>query len=818
MSKNYLYYLFFLIFVSLTKNINSTTVFWELEYSDKKIPLKESGEAYLTINLKEAPKNTINFEHTVIIGIDLEKPDSTFSVKVHKHSSKDDEEVYKINFKSEKEGKNKFKITLYDYESKKSYVLEELVEFEYGEEKEVIEEVIPAPKNTKLTKNVAESYGENDTISFEFSLVDTNGNDIIGNSTFIKKLKILHNGNYDKNGEITCGKDGKTFNLTLKPDYLPLLQEINIEFNSDDKKQKFNLFSDDITTTIKLYPFYLNTEVTCQNCENITINDTPLVDINLFNYKKIPVNNDVFSDLFEVEIEGPLDSELKETHKYNLTKIFDEENLYQILYDIDDILIHSGTYKIKLYGDGFLIKEIEFIINPGFYDLNGFSLKFIDEKFNPIKAYVDTEFGMELKGTDCWGNPVGLSLKDDIEVYLENEKGRKIKFTKRFEDDEKGKLKIYITSETLGYARLRIYYKGEEVLRINKNKHLPRFIFNLVKCVKSELSQKLNKTLLGEEVILYLQCIDKSGNKLKRGGEKFTSENYFIANGKYTSFPVKIKDLKGGNYSFNFIPTVEGSYMISIYLDDKLFEVISFEVEKLHCEGSTPFLCPNKNLCVSNRRDCLEPNNCPEETPFLCPSMMPMMPGKCVESQMDCDCPYGFTRCEYMKYCVPSERLDMCADFSKISEKSCQKLKQFKNLCSDGICRLNKNLSPTQIVCPIGKVLCADLSCRDSYYDCKVSDYCYGKFRCPDQSCVKDYTECPSTISCQNKKYVCPDGTCVDSEIECEGLPICSGNTPYRCHDNLCVKDKNSCSKNVACGQRLALCSDFICRSSCDNI
>ena len=55
-------------------------------------------------------------------------------------------------------------------------------------------------------------------------------------------------------------------------------------------------------------------------------------------------------------------------------------------------------------------------------------------------------------------------------------------------------------------------------------------------------------------------------------------------------------------------------------------------------------------------------------------------------------------------------------------------------------------------------------------------------------------------------------------EIECEGLPICSGNTPYRCHDNLCVKDKNSCSKNVACGQRLALCSDFICRSSCDNI
>ena len=191
---------------------------------------------------------------------------------------------------------------------------------------------------------------------------------------------------------------------------------------------------------------------------------------------------------------------------------------------------------------------------------------------------------------------------------------------------------------------------------------------------------------------------------------------------------------------------------------------------------------------------CIEPeNDCPTSKPFLCKINNE---DACVESQLECDCPLGYIRCDYMKYCVPEDR---------------------KDLNADGICRMSEDLSPTQKVCPIGKVLCADLSCRDNYDDCSVSDYCEeGQMRCPDQSCVCDYTECPSTISCQNKKYVCPDGSCVDNEIECKALPNCSGDEPYRCHDNLCVKDKNSCIKNVPCGQKMALCSDLICRITCN--
>ena len=806
----------FIIFVSFSKNIYSTTIFWTLSNSNEFLELGNSGEAFLTLDLL-TPKLIIDFHNTIIIGIDLKKPDPTFSAKVHKHSSTPYKEVYKINFKSETIGKNEFTITLYDYDKKRAYLLDEPIEFEYGKKKIIDEEIIPSPKNTKLLKTFSKSYGENDTMTLEFSLVDTKGNDIIGNNTFVKKLKVTNNGKDSKNAEITFSKDGKTFYLTMKPEYLPLLQKINVEFNGN--KDKFNLFSDDIETTIKISPCYLNTELNCYNCENISLNETPLIDINLNNYLNVPVNANDYSKSFKIVIKGPLDNDdFKSKQKqYSVKKINEDGNLYQIQYKESDGFIYSGKYKIKVYEEDILIKEFEFNIYPGIYDLSKFSLEFKDEDFDPQEAFVDTAFGMILKGHDCFGNKVLLSFEEEIEINLENEKGKEIKYSAKFTGNSLGELEIDITSQTLGYAKLKMYINGIEILTVNKNQSLPEFFFNLMECVKSELfTDQLMSANIGKEISLYLQCLDESGNLVKRGGVKFTSENYFISNGKYTSFPVKIKDLKTGNYSFNFVPASEGYYTINIYLKDELFKEITFQIEELLCQGSTPFLCPNKNLCVSNRRECIEPkNDCPEETPFLC--KVNNFP-KCVESQIDCDCPVGFARCDYMKYCVPMDRLDMCANFSQISEQSCQKLKQFNQLCKDGICRLTKDLSPTQIVCPIGKVLCADLSCRDSYYDCETSDFCEGKFRCPDQSCVDDYRDCPSTISCQNKNYVCPDGTCVDSEIECEPLPFCSGDEPYRCQDNLCVKDKYSCPKNVACGQRLALCQDLICRTNCDDI
>ena len=808
----YKYFYLFLLLFSISKMIEIEEDFYKLTIDENLIKPGTFGEAYLTIYLKNIPESQINFDNTIIIAIDLENPDSEFSAKVHKIDSTEDQEVYKIDFTSKTEGKNNFIITLYDYDSQISFPLKP-VEFEIGEKPIIIEEIIPDPSKTTLIKSPPKSIYENDTISFEFSLVDTKGNDIIGNDSFLQKLKVINNEENCEDAKISLNNDGKIFNVTMPNNYLPLLQTINVKFFGE--KDNFNIFLDNLEVNVIVCPFYLNTLAICENCGNISLNESILIDIYLYNYKNIEVNTSDYSQNFEIVIDGPIDDKKFESKHYYIKKINENGNIYRIITSENDNFIHSGKYIIKIYEKDFLIKEFNYSLYPEDYDINGFMLEFVNPNFNPKKAVIDTEFGMILKGTDCFGNLVHLPIEENIIIKLVNENDKEIEFLKQLEDNENGNLKIYLTSETLGHAKLKIFYKENEIKKINKNEELPEFIFHLMQCINSILyKEELDFIFMGKDVTFYLQCLDELKNLVKRGGETFTSENYFISEGKYTSFKVKINDLQTGNYSFNFMPISEGDYYINIYLNNEIFKEINFKVEKINCKKSTPYLCPNKNLCVSNLTECIEPkNDCPSSTPFYCQVENNL---KCVESQIECDCPEGYIRCNYMKYCVPKNRPDMCADFSEISEKTCQKFKQFKFLGKDGICRLFDDLSPTQKVCPIGKVLCADLSCRNNYDECAVSEYCKeGQIRCGDQSCVDDYSECPSTISCQNKKYVCPDNTCVDNEIECKGLPTCSENEPYRCQDNICVKDQNSCVKNVACGHKMALCSDLICRTTC---
>ena len=108
MSKIFHYFLFLLIFASITKNIKGKSIFWNITLTERHIQLGNSGEAYLTIYLDDVPKNVINFENTIIIGINLKNPDSTFTAQVHHYSSTKDEEIYKIDFTSETIGKNFF--------------------------------------------------------------------------------------------------------------------------------------------------------------------------------------------------------------------------------------------------------------------------------------------------------------------------------------------------------------------------------------------------------------------------------------------------------------------------------------------------------------------------------------------------------------------------------------------------------------------------------------------------------------------------------------------------------------------------------------
>ena len=133
-------------------------------------------------------------------------------------------------------------------------------------------------------------------------------------------------------------------------------------------------------------------------------------------------------------------------------------------------------------------------------------------------------------------------------------------------------------------------------------------------------------------------------------------------------------------------------------------------------------------------------NGCSIKTPFKCSFGKDI---KCAASQTGCGCPEEYEKCDKMPYCVPKiEKENMCP-FVGTSYKR---------------------------VCPIGKVLCADLSCKNNYGECFKYTHCRRHYkRCPDQSCLHDSYSCTELITCENTNdYVCNNKECVKSEIECE--------------------------------------------------
>lgn len=147
-------------------------------------------------------------------------------------------------------------------------------------------------------------------------------------------------------------------------------------------------------------------------------------------------------------------------------------------------------------------------------------------------------------------------------------------------------------------------------------------------------------------------------------------------------------------------------------------------------------LCPNEEKCVGNIKECISPpNNCSIEKPFKC-----KVNGveTCVRSLTNCDYPSGFIIFKIMNYCVPENRIDMCPYF-KNTYKICRRYGEDYEIKYDGICRPKSSHSPNQRVCIIGQVLCPDLSCRDNYNECILTDYRPGnKVRCLGQQIVSD--------------------------------------------------------------------------------
>ncbi|MCF0116725.1 MAG: hypothetical protein HUJ61_01590, partial [Bacilli bacterium] len=322
---------------------------------------------------------------------------------------------------------------------------------------------------------------------------------------------------------------------------------------------------------------------------------------------------------------------------------------------------------------------------------------------------------------------------------------------------------------------MHLYYKGDEILTVNVNETLPIWTVANGPCIALENNENFNisnftngsKITLNRYQYFGFKCYDEYKNKIDKGGEIFYSiVKYHDDFGHSTSIESEVIDNGNGYYLIKFIPESYGKHVVNLNIErrngqEKYGDEIILDLKPRTCQtGNT--LCPNIDKCVSKLFDCIvPPNDCPKETPFEC-----LVNGQkaCVASQVQCDCPEGYFKCKseiskYLNstvywpgYCVPSDRTDMCPR-GNIKNSTCKIKLENSELSIDGKCRvLKESQAPNQRVCPPGKILCADFSCRDSYDECEKFDECpTNYYRCSDQTCQDDYLKCPDMITCKDE-------------------------------------------------------------------
>ena len=741
--------------------------------------------------------------------------DTTFKSSITKAGS--DYGTYTITIYSEKKGDYNLNVGLRDPSSRQ---ITNLNPAKY----KVKPDQIPDKTKTIITYKPNSPVKIDSQIRITFYLFDKFNNSIVDDDNIISTSYFTLINNDETYSYISLNFE-KNADLYLMPKYPPKQMSLNLLYNNGETT--VYIFENNINITIQSEIDYMKTQIISSNKEKIYAGQE--LDMWLYtldqNYKCLD-NGDLSSN-FEIEIIGPLDSSKQYTRTFGVkkTKIAEQEssecyNEYQIYNDPkkDPVYKYAGKYLIKVkYSRNNLIAQYNQVCYPLGYSITGFNLQY---DFNPDKISILDTPSFTITGTDIYGNKVTDPLYGDITIkFTYNNNETEFETIKNLEI-QKGTLYYEISIHLVGSHQLHIFYKGEEVEKVNNFKeNLPKFTiltgpcfaednthFDLTPLEEAEVSLKAHFTF---------QCYDIFNNKITKGGEKFTVKSDYLSNTEQgDSIPLDnaiVVDNGDGSYNVEFVPNMKGTYLFNILVGNQKYgEEVKFVLTAFQCPEKQ-VACPNKRKCVASIIDCIDPpSDCPISTPFNCTVNEKYT---CVKSRMYCDCPKGFKKCKIMNYCVPENRPDMCPYFMGV-QAICMENGLIQNY--DGICR-EENNGPSQRVCPIGKVLCADLSCRDDYTQCVVTDVRpYNKQRCIGQQLVELATQCPSSITCKSKdEFVCPTGECVTNEIYCPSLNKCNENYPYLCQNNICSTDFNSCAETISCGENRILCPDSICREKC---
>jgi len=612
--------------------------------------------------------------------------------------------------------------------------------------------------------------------------------------------------------------DEKTYEILVKPKYPPKNMSMNVIYN--DGENSVYCFPENINVYVVADIDFTKTQIVSKNKNRIYVGE--ILDMWLYTFDKLGecYDEEDYSKSFTIEVVGPTGDTRKFTKNYSVKRTNNKElecnNEYQIITkDPDDIYTISGYYVIRVLANDTEIAKYDQLCLP-----LGYSKFYLELYFDKDRVSVLDINKFKVTGTDKYGNRPLEPLIDDIEVtlsFIQDNSVTNITYDK-FEN-KITEVNFDLSVHKVGKHQMHLWYKKQEVLVVNENEDLPILTVLNGPC-RAETNEHFNTTMLTgwvtqKPVYFKFQCYDVYENMITKGGENFTVTVDLVVDKETTPTNFHyVEDNGDGSYNVFFLPDTPGKYIIRLKVGDGIKYGQDVEKDYIHktCKGATPVMCPNYE-CATDYYACIvPPNGCPKETPFKCPVNGAET---CVKSQIECDCPPGWIRCDYMKYCVPGDRPWMCPDYK---QRRCQQINSNWAYFADGICRDKNYVQPTQIVCPFGKVLCADLTCMDNHYLCPNStETPLGRTRCVDQQVTKYAYECASTITCPDKdQVVCSDGTCVENEIFCNPIRECPYYYPHLCNNNVCVANATDCMEGIACGDGNSLCYDYICRERCD--
>ena len=768
----------------------------------------------LTLELRTSQGLLYNDDINVNSDILIEKDTRDISFKSSVEKAGVDYGIYTIKIYSEKKGDYNFNVNLTD-PSSATKEKKNVGPVSYT----VFPQSVPFNKYTVIKNQPESKVNADNTFDIQFTLADRFNNTFEGRHDIVDfgYLTLINNKEPLSVVSVSLSYDEKTYKMVVYPKYPPKVMVMNVLYSSGD--DTVYCFENDINTTVISSIDYYQTQIVSSNKEKIKVGEILDMWLYTFDKKGECLDDQDYSSYFDIQVTGPMDSDKQFIKNYKVKKTEKNEsecnNEYQIITTNEDKYKYAGNYKIQVVGGGYAINQFNQVCSPLGYDLNGFLL---DYTFDPNEISILNKVSFTVTGTDMYGNKVTDSLINDLEIYFTKD-GIKTPFQRTKKEVISGTLNFEdVAIHVVGPHQLHMTYKEQEVLTVNHGEKLPIFTILVGPC-RAENNDHfdftpLNYTKIHKKTHFDFQCYDIYNNKITEGGEKFTVNAIRNQVGDQISVDAEVEDNLDGTYSVYFIPDIEGTYLFNLLVgSEKYGEEVKYTFTKKVCNGEKSILCPNTQECVKDYIDCVEPaDKCKEDKtkPFWC-----LVNGTytCTKSQVDCDCPKGYIKCKIQNYCVPENRPDMCTSYST------QFCPPGTVKYEDGFCRSKDSRMPNQRVCPIGKVLCADLSCRDNYDECVVTEVRpSNQFRCVGQHLVNSFLLCPSTFTCEKEnEVVCPDLECVENEIMCKGIEVqCNADDkPYLCQNLVCAADYKNCPETMACGNIQSLCQDGICRETC---